>query len=215
VFSAFKLAQNLPSGTSGLVAPQNLALFPLYILSLLKQTAFRTGTSTRLDDRVYAMCQMKSLPIDQLIRYIYPDFYLLDSLFAEGGDKVDAPRLQLSAEKLDSRSMFLMDTGNYMFIYVGSNTNPSTIKNVFGKNTVNEIPDLCYNLPKLETPSNEALHEFMDGLNEEKPYNPTIQVIRDSSPSRNLLVQYLVDDRSENSLSYYEFLQHLRSQMSK
>lgn len=96
--------------------------------------------------------------------------------------------------------MFLMDTGNCMYIYVGSNTNPSTIKNVFGefrllrtchstwlitikfslkgKNSVNEIPDLCYNLPKLETPSNEALHEFIDALNEEKPYNPTIQVIR-------------------------------------
>lgn len=37
VFTAFKIAQNLPSGTSGLVAPQNLALFPLYILALLKQ----------------------------------------------------------------------------------------------------------------------------------------------------------------------------------
>lgn len=37
VFSAFKIAQNLPSGTSGLVAPQNLSLFPLYILALLKQ----------------------------------------------------------------------------------------------------------------------------------------------------------------------------------
>jgi hypothetical protein len=47
-----------------------------------------------------------------------------------------------------------------------------------GKSSVNEIPDLCYNLPKLETPSNEALHEFIDGLNEEKPYSPTIQVIR-------------------------------------
>lgn len=29
--------------------------------------------------------------------------------------------------------MFLMDTGSNMFIYVGSNTNPSTIKNVFGE----------------------------------------------------------------------------------
>jgi protein transport protein SEC24 len=101
---------------------------------------------------------MKSLPLDQLIRYIYPDFYLLDPLFAESGDKVDPPRLQLSAEKwvvnvawpklelwkkpffgslfrLDSRSMFLMDTGSNMFIYVGSNTNPSTIKNVFGEHS--------------------------------------------------------------------------------
>lgn len=99
---------------------------------------------------------MKSLPIDQLIRYIYPDFYLLDPLFTEEGDKVDPARLQLSAERwvnvkkvdgcwqlfnffyettcrLDSRSMFLMDTGNNMFIYVGSNTNPSVIQNVFGE----------------------------------------------------------------------------------
>lgn len=213
VFSAFKIAQNLPSGSSGLVAPQNLAIFPLYILALLKQMAFRTGTSTRLDDRVYAMCQMKSLPLDQLIRYIYPDFYLLDPLFVDEGDKIDPPRLQLTAERLDSRSIFLLDNGVNMYIYVGSNANPSTIKNVFGKNSVNEIPDVCYNLPNLETPSNESLHEFISALNEEKPYNATIQIIRDTSPCRNLFVQHFVDDRNENSLSYYEFLQHLRTQV--
>ena len=61
--------------------------------------AFRTGTSTRLDDRVFAMCQMKSLPLDQLIRYIYPDFFLLDSLFSDETDKTDPPRLQLTAER--------------------------------------------------------------------------------------------------------------------
>lgn len=64
------------------------------------QTAFRTGTSTRLDDRVFSMCQMKALPLDQMMRYIYPDFYLLDSLFtSDEGDKVEPPRLQLSAER--------------------------------------------------------------------------------------------------------------------
>lgn len=47
-----------------------------------------------------------------------------------------------------------------------------------GLNSVNEIPELCYNLPKLETPSSEALHEFIDSVNEEKPFNPTIQIIR-------------------------------------
>lgn len=82
------------------------------------QIAFRTGTSTRLDDRAFAMCEMKSLPLGPLIRFIYPDFYNIDSLFmnlqqqqqngntANGGeekgheeDKLDPPRLQLSAEK--------------------------------------------------------------------------------------------------------------------
>lgn len=71
--------------------------------------AFRTGTSTRLDDRVYAMCEMKTLPLDQLMKYIYPDFYNIDCLFATGENGAvkqdngtilvhEPPKLQLSAE---------------------------------------------------------------------------------------------------------------------
>lgn len=56
------------------------------------------------------MCEMKSLPLGALIRYIYPDFYNIDCLFVNlqqngGAEKVneeerpDPPRLQLSAEK--------------------------------------------------------------------------------------------------------------------
>lgn len=110
VFSAFRVAQNLPSGSGGqgsLVAPKNLTLLPLYMLALLKHVAFRTGTSTRLDDRIQAMCDLKTLPLDQLIRNIYPDFYQLDELFVYGAteatdsdeNKYRPPLLQLSAEK--------------------------------------------------------------------------------------------------------------------
>lgn len=56
------------------------------------------------------MCEMKSLPLASLIRYIYPDFYNIDCLFAnlsQNGveekateeEKPDPPRMQLSAEK--------------------------------------------------------------------------------------------------------------------
>ncbi|EDS35483.1 transport protein SEC24 [Culex quinquefasciatus] len=108
IFSAFKIAQNLPQNSGSIVAPENLSLLPLYILALLKHTAFRVGTSTRLDDRVFAMSEMKTMPLDQLIRYIYPDFYVLDSLFHSATQEhsgngeahlVEPPRLQLSAEK--------------------------------------------------------------------------------------------------------------------
>lgn len=105
VFSAFRVAQNLPQTGGQLVAPMNLRLMPLYMLALLKHTAFRTGTSTRLDDRVFAMCELKTLPLDQLIRYIYPDLYHLDCLFENNNasddpesDKYDPPLVQLSAE---------------------------------------------------------------------------------------------------------------------
>lgn len=109
VFSAFRVAQNLPQGSQGhLIAPTNLSLLPLYMMALLKHVAFRTGTSTRLDDRVSAMCELKSLPLEQLIRNIYPDFYLLDSLFYGSTNETEKPLppiLQLSAEK-------------YVFLYI-------------------------------------------------------------------------------------------------
>lgn len=73
------------------------------------------GTSTRLDDRVYAMDCMKTMPLDQLMKFIYPELYKIDSLIYharnsnvstthEDDDDDDellpeVPRLQLSAEQ--------------------------------------------------------------------------------------------------------------------
>ncbi|XP_058168436.1 protein transport protein Sec24B [Anopheles ziemanni] len=220
IFSAFKIAQNLPQNSGTIVAPENLALLPLYIQAILKHPAFRTGTSTRLDDRVFAMCEMKTLPLDQLMRYIYPDFYVLDCLFApagkgyvDEGQRPEPPRLQLSAEKLDSRSMFLLDCGAHMFIYIGSNVASSIVRDILGYNSVAEIPDFCIDLPCRETEASTALINFLDALNEEKPYSAYVQVIRDTSQFRSMLVEKFVDDRSPNVLSYYEFLQHLRTQI--
>uniref|UniRef100_A0A182QV67 Protein transport protein Sec24B n=1 Tax=Anopheles farauti TaxID=69004 RepID=A0A182QV67_9DIPT len=220
IISAYRLVQNLAQTSSKLMVPENLRLLPLYILALLKHPAFRTGTSTRLDDRVFAMCEMKSLPLDQLVRYIYPDFYVLDCLFVTGssgyiddGHKLEPPRLQLSAEKLDSRSMFLLDCGPYMYIYIGSNVASSIVQDILGYNSVAEIPDFCIELPARQTEASQTLLNFLEMLNEEKPYSSYVQVIRDTSQFRSMLVEKFVDDRNPNSLSYYEFLQHLSTQI--
>lgn len=70
------------------------------------QKAFRTGTSTRLDDRVSDMCAMKSLPLPQLLRAVYPDLFPVHALRQhtrpdddEDADTPDPPRLHLSAER--------------------------------------------------------------------------------------------------------------------
>lgn len=68
------------------------------------KVAFRVGTSTRLDDRIFAMCEMKSLPLDQLIKQIYPNFYPLHYLNEIDNYDLEKevptlPRLQLTAEK--------------------------------------------------------------------------------------------------------------------
>lgn len=81
----------------------------LFIYFLFEQKALRTGTSTRLDERVFAMCEFKTQPLQQLMRMIHPDLYRLDNM----SDKVSPEQVTLvsvhparSDAKEESRSIF-------------------------------------------------------------------------------------------------------------
>lgn len=83
------------------------------------QKAFRTGTSTRLDDRVADMCALKTAPLSLLLRATYPALHAVHELHhhlppppaplaqpalpAPPGEEddllPDPPRLQLTAER--------------------------------------------------------------------------------------------------------------------
>ncbi|XP_035167318.1 protein transport protein Sec24B-like isoform X1 [Oxyura jamaicensis] len=88
------------------------------INNIFLQKAFRTGTSTRLDDRLYAMCQIKSQPLVHLMKMIHPNLYRIDKLTDEStihvNDRVvpQPPPQKLSAEKLTREGAFLMDCGS-------------------------------------------------------------------------------------------------------
>uniref|UniRef100_H3ALJ3 SEC24 homolog A, COPII coat complex component n=1 Tax=Latimeria chalumnae TaxID=7897 RepID=H3ALJ3_LATCH len=146
----------------GLMTPSSLRLFPLFVLALLKQKAFRTGTSTRLDDRVYAMCQVKSQALVYLMLMVHPNLYRVDKLtdefrlsdtsFVESpfllqgamniGDKTipQPPLLQLSVEKLSKDGAFLMDAGSVMFLWIGRNCEQTFLSQVLGVPSYAAIP---------------------------------------------------------------------------
>jgi len=216
VLSAFKLTQ---SGSSAgcILAPSSLRLLPLYILALLKHVAFRIGQSTRLDDRVFAMCQMKSLPLTYLIQSIYPDLYPLHDIQLQPEVEVSErkvpspPRLQLSAERIDSRGMFLLDDGAVLLLYVGHSLDPAVCQAVFNVPHFSAIPQDLYSLPELDNPTSEAVRSFISYLQNEKPYPTPIQIIRDDSHYRMRFLEKLIEDKNESGTSYYEFLQRVKT----
>lgn len=218
VLTAYKITQPSNAG-GGLIVPGNLKLLPLYIIALLKSVAFRSGTSTRLDDRIFAMFHLKTLPLVQLMQRIYPDLYPVHALDDRQARDIDGkvcpqpPRLHLSAEKLDSRGAFLMDAGDKIFIYVGKNVNPIFCTKVLGVSAFTSIPEEMHELPELDTVESERLRNFVFSLQEDKPYAVPVQIIRDDSHFRALFVERLIEDRFESALSYYEFLQHLKAQV--
>uniref|UniRef100_A0A8C7ATT8 SEC24 homolog B, COPII coat complex component n=1 Tax=Neovison vison TaxID=452646 RepID=A0A8C7ATT8_NEOVI len=206
---------------SALIAPSSLKLFPLYVLALLKQKAFRTGTSTRLDDRVYAMCQIKCQPLVHLMKMIHPNLYRIDRLTDEGAihvnDKVvpQPPLQKLSAEKLTREGAFLMDCGSVFYIWIGKSCDNHFIEDVLGYPNFASIPQKMTHLPELDTLSSERARSFITWLRDNRPLSPILHVVKDESPAKTEFFQHLIEDRTEAAFSYYEFLLHIQHQICK
>ncbi|CAH2075052.1 unnamed protein product, partial [Iphiclides podalirius] len=189
----------------------------------LRVKAFRTGTSTRLDERVADMCDMKCLPLGQLLRAVYPELYAVHNLHEhaprpededEDSDPApDPPRLQLSAERINSNGAYLLDDGETMIVYVCCNVGADFLQGALGVGAFSQLPDESRSLPRLDTAISRLLHAFIERLNDERPYAANVLVLRDNSPSRQQFTDRLVDDRVESAFSYYEFLQHVKSQV--
>ncbi|XP_041742427.1 protein transport protein Sec24A isoform X3 [Coregonus clupeaformis] len=205
----------------GLLAPACLRLFPLYILALLKQKAFRTGTSTRLDDRVFAMCQLKYQPLAYVMLMIHPALYRVDDLTDEGAlniieRTIPQPRVQqLSVEKLSREGAFLMDAGSVIYLWIGRNCNPNFLTQVLGVPNYTALSQNMNMLPELDTAESQRTRAFVGWLREQRPFFPILHVIRDESPLKASFLQNMIEDRTESALSYYEFLLHVQQQVSK
>ncbi|XP_034298154.1 protein transport protein Sec24B isoform X1 [Pantherophis guttatus] len=206
---------------SSLIAPYSLRLFPLYVLALFKQKAFRTGTSTRLDDRIYAMCQIKSQPLVHLMKIIYPSLYRIDKLTDEGAIHVNdrvvpqPPLQRLSAEKLTREGAYLMDCGLILYIWLGRSCDNNFIKDVLGYPNYLSVPQKLTQLPELDNISSERTRSFITWLKDNKSLNPVLQVIKDESPAKTDFLQQLIEDKTEAAFSYYEFLLHIQQQICK
>ncbi|KAM6120193.1 protein transport protein Sec24B isoform 2-T2 [Pterocles gutturalis] len=206
---------------SMLIAPNSLKLFPLYILALLKHKAFRTGMSTRLDDRVYAMCQMKSQPLVHLMKMIHPNLYRIDKLIDEStihvNDRVvpQPPLQKLSAEKLTREGAFLMDCGSVFYIWIGKNCDNNFIKDVLGYPNYASVPQRMTQLPEVDALSSERTRSFISWLRDSRPLSPVLQVIKDENPAKTDFFQHLIEDRTEAAFSYYEFLLNIQQQICK
>uniref|UniRef100_A0A4W3H6X8 SEC24 homolog A, COPII coat complex component n=1 Tax=Callorhinchus milii TaxID=7868 RepID=A0A4W3H6X8_CALMI len=205
----------------GVMCPASLQLFPLYVLSLLKQKAFRTGTNTRLDDRLFCMCEVKYQPVAYLMLMVHPSLYKVDNLSDEGCMHINEktvpqpPILQLSVEKLSRDGAFLMDAGCVLFLWVGKNCGSHFVNQVLGVSNYSSIPQNMMQLPELDTAESQRTRAFISWLRDQRPFFPVLHVIKDESPLKANFLQNMVEDRTESALSYYEFLLHIQQQVNK
>ena len=69
-------------------------------------------------------------------------------------------------------------------------------------------------LPERDNAESEKLRTFIGWINGNKPFSVPLRIIREDGKSRHLFVERMIEDRLEaGSMSYFEFLQHLKQNM--
>jgi len=137
--------------------PEPLQLLPLYMMGLQKSIGFRGGNEIRLDERAFILQRLSTMSTREIQLFVYPRLMSLHDLGNEDGlpvreDEVDTipsaglfstkvrlpSVISLSVDYLVSEGLFLLENGNDMFLWLGSQLNQSIHQAVFGMPQLNE-----------------------------------------------------------------------------
>ncbi|XP_028651776.1 protein transport protein Sec24A-like isoform X1 [Erpetoichthys calabaricus] len=217
ILSAYRLATSNQHANS-LLIPRGLQHLPLYTLSLLKQLFYHTEPDQSCDERMFIMYSLKTLPLSSALKVLKPDLYRIDPFLNEdfvspAENQLPFVRLHLSATSFCEQGVFFMNCGSVFYIWVGRLSKISFLKNTSGASNVASYPLSKHS--EVNSVASKVLFKFVESLRTGKSVFPVCYIIRSDHSSCSAFDHHLVEDRSESSLSYVEWLQLLYQKVYK
>ncbi|KAJ1657576.1 COPII subunit [Dispira simplex] len=208
--------------------PRTLNLIPLLSLATLKHPALRATSGMHMpsDLRTFAISQVMTMAPEALLPYLLAQFYALHELPPEAGHPdlqsqltVLPPRLNLSSEKLARHGVFLLFSTCEQFLWVGRDTHPGLLQDLFGVQSYPELTSGNLVLPELDTDMSRRTRAIMHRLEARMRFAfcPTLYLIKEDAPAqlRSLFHSHLVEDKTLSIMSYQQFLSQLREKLQK
>jgi len=200
---------------SALLSPFQLRLLPVNILAMMKNEAFKLGSTVSLDQRVFSLLEFKWQPLSDALLKVYPRLYPVHELFEPHDDSYNGPPiLSASAERLSRQGIYLMDNGRQLLFFVGRNVTDDYIQQLFNIRTFSELPERMHRIPELNNDFNRETRKFIEKIRKERTFFSPLTIIREDSKHRTMFLNNLIEDRTESAMSYHEFLQHVQRQIN-
>ena len=215
-------------GGGGLQFPANLRGLPVLFLGLIKNVGLRKSAQIPSDLRSAALCLLSTLPLPLMIQYIYPRMYSLHDMpdeagcpDADSGEIVLPPPVNLSSERLVPYGLYLITDGQTQFLWVGRETVPQLLEDVFGLSDRTQLKVGKSTMPELDNDFNERVRAVMMKCKDYKSrgvgsiVQPHLYVVKeDGDPSLKLWAQTLmVEDRADQGVSFQQWMGTLREKV--
>lgn len=176
------------------------------------------------------MSLIETLPVNQLIAFIYPNLYDLLSLAFINENVVESlefglvhlpTRLTLSFRRsINSNGLYLLDTGFYFFVLIGSDLDEQIIKLIFSVSSKNELMALeDVRFAELDNELSIRLRRFINYITHVRGsiVNTNVIYIRDFSGQQNesFVKSFMYEDQCESSLSIDEWLKYVHEEIHR
>ncbi|CAM9779798.1 unnamed protein product [Pylaiella littoralis] len=214
--------------------PEAIQLLPLYSMALQKNLAFRGGADIRTDDRANVQSQLANMPVDHSRCFTYPRMFSLHDMDEDAGmprpdegegditptagtDRIKLPEVSnLSAERLTTEGVFLLENGVELFLWVGRAANPAVVSALFGFASLEEVDRTRLQLQVEGNDLCRRVNSVIAALRQERMTYLQVTVVGEGDGHDERRFYYhLVEDRasfSGGSMNYAEYMQHINRQ---
>lgn len=200
-----------------MIFPESLKFLPLYGLGLCKSTALRGGyDDVQLDERCAAGYTMMALPVNSLLKLLYPNLFRVDNYLVKSEDFDTPKKLPVTADSLDGRGLYVFDDGFRFVIWFGRSISPDILRNLLGEDLA-----LDFSKVSLVERDNEVSRKLMKLLNECRESEPAYYqlchlVKQGEQPREGLFLQSnLVEDKIGSATGYADWMLQLFRQVQQ
>ncbi len=198
-----------------LVLPENLKEYAIYMLSLHKSLALKSGHETS-DRRVHSMRMLKSMGLTELSLYLYPRIIPIHNMTPKdgfpnpSGHLIVPPSLRASFSKIEEGGVYIVDNGQIILLWFHSRVSPALLEDLFGPayTSVTSLSPHTHVLPILETHLNAQVRNILQYLSTVRGSKAvTIQLARQGIDGAEYeFARLLVEDRNNEAQSYVDWL---------
>ncbi|MEW5302407.1 MAG: hypothetical protein WDW36_005198 [Sanguina aurantia] len=194
-----------------IIYPDTLKYLPLWCLGITKSAALRGGAKdVNADERIAVGHEIMSAPVLALCRLAYPTLYVLHDPSGPWGLSASSPLppcSPLSMAALSDAGAYLLDNGRMLVLWVGRMLSPQWAAEVFGLDSGAGPDSKPLSVePVKDTPMSRRVCQVISTLREHRPVYQQCFVVRQGSPQEVHALPYFVEDRSQASPSYSDYM---------
>ncbi|EQC35877.1 hypothetical protein SDRG_06627 [Saprolegnia diclina VS20] len=227
VARAYRTYGGSVAGGYQLQLPTSLQLLPLYMMSLMKNPAFRGGNDIGSDERSATQYTLNNLSVTLSRTFIYPRLFSLLEMPQEAGLPIAEgelppgvttagaqqiqlpPVVNLSVDRLNTEGAFLLDDTVSLHLWLGRNVSPRFLQSLFGTDTIDGVDPRQLQLVEPTDDLGTRLHNIFSAIREDRPAFLKLHVLHEGAQGEGRFFWKLVEDRASfngGTYSYAEFL---------